>query len=220
MEWLSAARRAVAGLSIVMVAGCATPPPPQGPLQRIEGRLVDREVPHLALRDRRPAPQRTSADAGALEIATPLGVGRRLDESVFAQPPLEALDQVLAEELANDGVHLQQPVDLLALDVATIRGGPLSRNRARQTVLPVLGPIHPAAAVAAALVVVAIDQPRPEPEALTSLYLRAVLAHRDVQSVCEGSGTFTQNAEAADAWRAAVWEAIRSCKARFNDGTP
>lgn len=190
-------------LVAVLLAGCATRPPPT----RIETRIGDGSAPRVVLRDqRRPVAER------ALEVPTRLGTGLRVDESIFSQPPLEAMAYILQEEVGEQIAGVQGPVDVLAFDAVNIGSGLGPARRFGDGPAPVMVGPNPAAAILALAVAGAIDIAVRERRYPSRLHVKMVLSYGDKTSTCEGSEVLTETISADQAWRTALRQAGRECR--------
>jgi hypothetical protein len=189
---------AMAAMAGLLLASCAMPVP----ITRIQERFGDGAPAAVTLVDKR-----LPVAGRAPEVETRMGVGLRVDEAVFAQPPLEALGHVLGEALAEDRRALRGPVEVLALDVVRV---PTTSNAFGRTAgLPAAA--NPMAGVAGVAIVGGIDAAVRTGNLPDVLFVKAVLSYGGKVANCEGSDLFPKSGYAGPAWRTAMRRAGGSC---------
>jgi len=166
---------------------------------------------NLNLIDRRPP-----VEQRVEKVLTPDGEKDRLDDRVFEQPPIHAIEQALSEQVSDEFVSdNRDTVELLALDVAigdkrgravTFAGTAADPTRARTPIEGV------GIALGGALIQMIEDSKGSRP-----LFISISLANKGKVVSCERVGSIPEDF-AAGAWHSALVQAAAKCARQLEIG--
>ena len=197
-------RVSLAGTVLTVVLGCAAS------ITKVDGAVVaESEAIKVTVKDKRP--ELATLSAG---IDTSWGVGKRIDEKLFTQPPLIGFAEALREVLDPALVGAREiELEVSQFDVAMTpssgrgRGTDVMGSPAAQSQIAMSGGYG----VAGALVVQGIANLIERAKAPNQLTLRVKAKLGERVASCEQDGLYVGEAQLADAWTGLLKATARLC---------